>query len=203
VSGTTCCGEGRAAGSLKNGREVRGMKAEEIKKLDPDFCYRFRIRGRRRPVLGVPGGITHMNGFLYSGPALRIEVWHRRHGSWDRAWHDLLVPLPFIDAAEPVEGGFGRKTMVVETEGFSSLPEEAKEYCRGIAISRISPQVNFMVFQPGETGEPYLEDEGRTLVIPSPNLSAKVYAVLDDYRGAEEAALGHRWVLTLMLAEEW
>jgi hypothetical protein len=190
-------------------KEVRGM-VEEIMGLDPSFCYRFKIRGRRRSILGVPGGITHMDGFLYSGPALRIEVWYRRYGSWNRAWHDLLVPLPFIEAAEPVEGGFGRGKsvpgdgiMVVETEGFSRLPEGVREYCREKALSRISPQVNFIVFRPGESGGPYHEDEGRTLVIPSPNLSAKVYAVLDDYRGAEEAAFGHRWVLTLMLAEEW
>jgi hypothetical protein len=183
------------------------VEVEDIMGLDPSFCYSFKVRGRRRSILGVPGGITHMDGFLYSGPALRIEVWYRRYGSWNRAWHNLLVPLPFIEAAEPVEGGFGRGDsggiVVVETEGFSNLPEGVREYCREKALFRISPQVNFIVFQPGESGGPYHEDEGRTLVIPSPNLGKKVYAVLDDYRGTEEAAFGHRWVLTLMLAEEW
>jgi hypothetical protein len=189
------------------------MNLEECQQLNPDFCYRFKIRGKQRSVFGVPGGIVQTEGILYAGPSLRIEVWYRRHG-WNRALHNLLVPLPMIESATPVEGGFGpskpqqgaptgERMAVVTTPGFRDLPLEIQERCCRLALQHIGPQRDFIVFRPGETGEPYPEDRGRTLVIPSPDLDRKVYAKLDDYRGTEDAALGNRWVVTLMLAEEW
>ena len=97
----------------------------------------------------------------------------------------------------------GIKALVVKTAGFDSLPIDDLEYCFRIALDRINPRTDFIIFDPERLGKPYLEDEGRTLIVPSPNIDKKVYAKLDDYNGNEEEAFGYRWVITLMLAEEY
>lgn len=96
----------------------------------------------------------------------------------------------------------GIKALVVKTDGFDNLPIEDMEFCFKKTLENINQKTNFIVFNPNEMTT-HLEDEGRTLIVSSPNISKKVYAKLDDYKGCENQAFGNRWVITFMLAEEY
>jgi hypothetical protein len=87
-----------------------------------------------------------------------------------------------------------------------------------LSMKHIRPEKPDMIVFTPNTGERiHLEDEGRTMIIPMPNLPKKVYAKLDNFQPSEtwdciylpEDAQGlkdagiRQYVLTIMLAEEY
>ena len=97
----------------------------------------------------------------------------------------------------------------IPTRGFvSEIPPDLQAKIYRLAMSRLSPKTDFIVFR-NEVGEPHYEDEGRTYVFYLPELPKKVYVKLDDYGSPEilSKCLGHptkaRYVATFMLAEEY
>jgi len=81
------------------------MKVKEAQKLDDKTIYKFKIKNRRRAIYGVPIAITVMTGYsIYAGcDSLKIAVWYRRYECWNRAMHNLIIPICRIERAEPIE----------------------------------------------------------------------------------------------------
>jgi hypothetical protein len=100
----------------------------------------------------------------------------------------------------PLESGI--TAVAVQTPGFSRLPSEQQSFYRKEAEKNLNPKTNWVIFGP-DIKERHFEDEGRTLLIPTPQYKERVYAILDDYKGAEEEAFGYSWVVTFLLAEEY
>jgi len=98
--------------------------------------------------------------------------------------------------------------IILRTKGFiDSIPPEKQDKIMSIAVSKINPKTNWIVFKK-EAKKEHFEDEGRTLVVPM-NIPQTVYAILDDYgdSGTLSENLGHkvntRYVVTFLLAEEY
>jgi len=115
---------------------------------------------------------------------------------------------------------------IMWTRGFlSEVPEEIQAKIMAYGLRNIKPdKPNWVVFHPPdrppkncklcEAGQPHLEDEGRTLVVPNfTGLTKKVYAILDDF-GTVDALrenmgryappnLSSPYVVTFLLAEEY
>jgi len=120
------------------------------------------------------------------------------------------------------------KVMIVQTIGFiNDVDEEVRARIFSLAMKHIRPQYpNWVVFYPEgkrptwipENAEQYLDDNGRTLIIPDfKGLKEKVYVILDDYGDPEKwdqmydpetvkrlrKAPNCRYTITFLLADEY
>ena len=98
--------------------------------------------------------------------------------------------------------------VILRTQGFMrSIPPEKQNRIMSIAVSKINPKTNWVVFKK-EAEKEHFEDEGRTLVVPM-DIPKTVYAILDDYgdSGTLSDNLGQkvntRYAVTFLLAEEY
>jgi hypothetical protein len=84
------------------------MTLKELESLKKDTCYKFEVHNHKRRILGVPKELTVVTGWsAYAGDeALKIAVWYKRYGSWNRANHNFVIPIHAIKSAEFVEDGF-------------------------------------------------------------------------------------------------
>jgi len=98
--------------------------------------------------------------------------------------------------------------VILRTAGFANLNPDVQAEIMRIALSKIYPKTDWVIFDP-EADEEQLEDEGRTLRVPFGKIKEKVYAILDDYGSAEALSeqLGQkvktRYTLTFLLASEY
>jgi len=97
--------------------------------------------------------------------------------------------------------------IILMTAGFANLNPDVQAEIMRIALSKINPKTDWVIFDP-EADEEQLEDEGRTLRVPFGKIGGKVYAILDDHGSAEALSeqLGQkdaRYTLTFLLASEY
>jgi len=119
--------------------------------------------------------------------------------------------------------------VLMQTRGFiNEVSDEGNPCVKGLlmayALRNINPKTNWVVFYPENEipnlcpkckhGKPHLEDEGRTLIVPSfKGLTKKVYVILDDFGSPETLKqnmgkyappnLNTKYVVTFLLAEEY
>jgi hypothetical protein len=106
--------------------------------------------------------------------------------------------------------------MMLQTPGFTALPEEVKARIMAHALKRINVKTDMIAYYPGKVGE-RLEDGGRTMITGVRGLDRKVYVKLDDFGdpgrwgemydpetvGSLKQAPGCRFTVTFMLADEY
>lgn len=100
---------------------------------------------------------------------------------------------------------------LVSTRSFmlSDIPKDLKNTIISLAMMKVSPKTDFIIFDPKTTRQEQYEDQGRSLRLGMPRLTEKVYAKLDDYGSKEtlSKSVGHpvntQYVLTIMLAEDY
>jgi hypothetical protein len=98
---------------------------------------------------------------------------------------------------------------IVSTSNYlEKIPKDKQAVIYTLATTNISPQTDFIVFDPNTTSRKY-EDQGRTMTLGMPSLKHKVYAKLDNYGSKEELSqqVGHpvktQYALTIMLADDY
>jgi len=99
--------------------------------------------------------------------------------------------------------------VLLVTKGFSQLNKDTQAKIVKMALSKIRiPFPDFIVFDP-KADEEAVEDEGRTVRIPFPNLDENVYAILDDHGSAEMLSMqlgqqvNTKYTITFLLASEY
>ena len=101
-----------------------------------------------------------------------------------------------------------RYFLVVTTSLMNQLPLPVLARLIRHALEHISPETDFVVFDPS-CREKHQEDEGRTWLLPAPDLPRKVYAKLDDHGSVENLRewtgqpVNTQYIVTLLWADEW
>ena len=68
---------------------------DDIKQLQENAIYAFKVDGHRRRIFGVPQGITVVTGYsLWAGcDAIKVRSWYRWHGEWYPSNYSKIIPI--------------------------------------------------------------------------------------------------------------
>jgi hypothetical protein len=210
-----------------------GITAEMIIEFMYEHYPQLRPRGNPGRPYGVPKTeaerrATHQQRFGTSelpprGTGMRarqptIEELPRALQPREEAQRSSSLPGQELGGATPSAFPVQFYGMVMMfTNGFRSLSSDMQARIMDHAMKSIHPYdeekrtggPDFIVYDPQFPGPQRFEDQGRSIHVPAPQLSAKVYAKLDDYGSAEALSesmgqrTGARYTVTFMLAKEY